>query len=579
MPACDARVPTQFSPWATKRRGGWYRANTVMAAKLDVSVVVVGAPEDVSAMKMVAERLGKEGLGGRMELIPGTEVERMGQIVDSYPGRTLFIALESVAFPKPLVRRLEGVFGARRGPDQRLFAVVLDPRVPLSVMPPIRAAVAEYALPGASAALSRTGSASISRREVVSPAAVARARSGPQARASAASEPSASPVRADLSATARFVDGSTSLEATGEFAPPPSTPRADLASTRRLGPSEPAPTSASASPGGTSLTASQQLIATRRLAMSEESNPWADETKPLTASTRLARTPPGIDLDSTVAEKTKSGGRTSSRRLAVDEAEKFVETQRRSWRVFVLGGVALTAIAAVAVAFVSTGGFGTMSNADEDAEAAARSKPRTSALDDAASEPSGPTPKVMKTQLQPAPLAEAPTPSPSPTPDAGAPPAGTAPENIRTAPPAPTPNGDAGTQAEDPSNTTSAATPNAAAGTTADSALDPEVLAAAIEAGDIRVLDLMLVAPVLAATNFDVAVSLCRTRDVRGITGFRLPTIKELQRLRKARMIRGSHTYWSGDPAKSGERAVLEDGVTRRVESTTQAKVVCVRNQ
>jgi hypothetical protein len=339
----------------------------------------------------------------------------------------------------------------------------------------------------------------------------------------------------------------------------------------------------------TSLTASQQLLSTRRLAMSEESNPWEDETKPLTASTRLARTPPGVELDSTVAERSKSGGRTSSRRLAIDEAEKFVETERRSWRVVVLGALGVVTLATVAIAFFMTDGFGILPRADTDAEGAARTRPRTSALDEPAGEPGArPGGKGMTTKLQPGPGAAAVPPGQAPGGATTEPPPSDAAGEVRPgaagtgdldlpvlaapppAPPAPSNDAHDGAAAGAASGPSSAPS---------DGVLDPRVVTAAIEAGELHVLDLMLVAPALAATKFDVAVSLCRTRDIRGIDGFRLPTIKELQRLRKARMIRPSHVYWSGDPSKSGERAVLEDGAVRRVEPSGLAKVVCVRSQ
>ena len=82
-----------------------------------------------------------------------------------------------------------------------------------------------------------------------------------------------------------------------------------------------------------------------------------------------------------------------------------------------------------------------------------------------------------------------------------------------------------------------------------DSASDDEVEEAliieAIENGEMRAVDLILIAKTSELTPWRDAANRCRSKSVNGVRGWRLPTLNELKTIRKARMVERNYRYWS----------------------------------
>lgn len=74
----------------------------------------------------------------------------------------------------------------------------------------------------------------------------------------------------------------------------------------------------------------------------------------------------------------------------------------------------------------------------------------------------------------------------------------------------------------------------------------------AIEAGELRILDLMYVAPAPRTEfNYEGAEAHCAGLSIGGLVGFRLPGPKELKNIRRSHMLeRGK--YWTNKPAGEG---------------------------
>lgn len=78
------------------------------------------------------------------------------------------------------------------------------------------------------------------------------------------------------------------------------------------------------------------------------------------------------------------------------------------------------------------------------------------------------------------------------------------------------------------------------------SAQDEEALIVeAIETGEMRAVDLILIAKTSELSPWRDAADRCRTKSVNGVRGWRLPTLDELKTIRKARMVERNYRYWS----------------------------------
>jgi len=83
-------------------------------------------------------------------------------------------------------------------------------------------------------------------------------------------------------------------------------------------------------------------------------------------------------------------------------------------------------------------------------------------------------------------------------------------------------------------------------------------------------------------TTWHEASSRCRTKQVAGVGGFRLPTRSDLRRLRGAKLLE-STSYWSRDKGEAGDEAFTIDGgsgneVVYLLEEPNGA-AICVRTR
>ena len=118
---------------------------------------------------------------------------------------------------------------------------------------------------------------------------------------------------------------------------------------------------------------------------------------------------------------------------------------------------------------------------------------------------------------------------------------------------------EAGAEAEVPGATTNAQTEAEAEAETETEQAEPStvteleevaIISEAIESGEMRAVDLIVVAepgPIIAWRD---ASTMCRSKSHRGVRGWRLPTLDELKTLREARMLERDR-YWSSTLAKN----------------------------
>ena len=92
-----------------------------------VAVTLVCADSDVPTLEPVVERL--RGNGYDVELVGGvdTQPRKVGEALDRCGARGVVIACTGRRLDGPAMRKIEGVFGARRGPDHALVRVELSP--------------------------------------------------------------------------------------------------------------------------------------------------------------------------------------------------------------------------------------------------------------------------------------------------------------------------------------------------------------------------------------------------------------------------------------------------------------------
>jgi len=200
--------------------------------------------------------------------------------------------------------------------------------------------------------------------------------------------------------------------------------------------------------------------------------------------------------------------------------------------------------------------------------------------------PAKPPKKTAAPPQAPKPEVESPKPAPSvaPTPavDTSAPPPAAAPKPEVAKPEAPTPEPLA---APAPAEPPTPPEPAAVASAVPPPPSDSEALRVdqAIRDGKVRALDSLLVARAgTKSVEWSQAKSACRRKRVAGLPGWRLPSRKELSRLRRARMLE-SGTFWSRDRGEHDDDAYAVDSgngasnLYLKVEPAAQ--VQCVRKR
>lgn len=110
------------------------------------------------------------------------------------------------------------------------------------------------------------------------------------------------------------------------------------------------------------------------------------------------------------------------------------------------------------------------------------------------------------------------------------------------------------------------------------------VIREAIAAGELRAIDLLLVANPEATANWRDASTACRAKSLHGVRGWRLPSLDELETIRDARML-DRDRYWSGTLAtKHGDgsdHVYVLDVAARKLDPVAKdaadVRYLCVR--
>jgi hypothetical protein len=134
------------------------------------SVTLCCAEDDEPNLASVVDHLQAEGFDPKV--LPGVDKDPyvLGVAVDGERGKHIFVVCRSPNLSGSDVLRLEGIFGARKGPAHRLVGGRLNPDNPLEMVKTIRAAVSGFSSPDAGPEPSAAASASADRgsmRDVV----------------------------------------------------------------------------------------------------------------------------------------------------------------------------------------------------------------------------------------------------------------------------------------------------------------------------------------------------------------------------------------------------------------------------
>ena len=109
---------------------------------LSAPVYLCCARGQQTELAAIVQALGQDGLMSQVIEV-GTEGRELGELVDATPGQALFVLCQAGPLDRAVARKLEGMFSARCGPGHRLLVTMVDGRRPLAVLPRIRTAVGE----------------------------------------------------------------------------------------------------------------------------------------------------------------------------------------------------------------------------------------------------------------------------------------------------------------------------------------------------------------------------------------------------------------------------------------------------
>lgn len=115
------------------------------AERFHIPLLLCCAEDNEVGLVKVVDALHREGMAP--EVVPGVELDPavLGEAVDRTDGPALFVLCQTDELEKAAIRRLTGLFSARRGPGQQLVTVSLNAAHPLAVLPTIRKAMKEVA--------------------------------------------------------------------------------------------------------------------------------------------------------------------------------------------------------------------------------------------------------------------------------------------------------------------------------------------------------------------------------------------------------------------------------------------------
>jgi hypothetical protein len=503
----------------------------------DPKIFLCCAEEDESGLAAVVAALREHELS--CQPVPGVELDAgaFGEVLDKHAGLGLYVLCRSDYLDRFQVRKLEGLFSARRGPGHRLLVVSLDPSELLAVVGPIMTTALELA--GESReATSEDEDDGRHLKDVLGPGYTGRLESEPEPRPPKPPSPFNAP--GTVPAWRRWAAEQAAARRRAREAAQPGREPPPLEARR--------PTSSPAH--------------ARPPVRRGEDGPW------VATDTAEHQSPPGAaDLAGPSADTAPSSPATeaSSSGLAAPASSSGLAAPASSSGLAAAAsssdlahGVATTAAMAAprlgaaspllwmgigGVLALVLGGIVVMKRPELLAPA-----------------PQGPEPTIQ----QPSP-AELPMPS-----EAAA---------------VPTSNATSTSTA-----TTSTSRANAPRIVEAPPVPDPSRtgpdedtrLAAAIAEGKLRALDLLVVLPPRAQyeVSWEAAANHCKTRRVAGVRGWRLATAHELKSIRRARMLREG-VYWSGTLADRELDTILVVDTSRRrmvaLSKVESATPVCVR--
>ena len=107
----------------------------------------------------------------------------------------------------------------------------------------------------------------------------------------------------------------------------------------------------------------------------------------------------------------------------------------------------------------------------------------------------------------------------------------------------------------------------------------------AIKNGEMRALDLLLVLEQSESMDWSDAKDHCKAQRIAGFQDWRMPSSKELWKLRNARILNSRSAYWSATADTSDEAqpdAILgvdKGKVATLKKSDDQPRVLCVRDR
>lgn len=505
-----------------------------MTGRADIPIVLCCAEDDEPQLAQVVDQLHREGMAP--ELVTGVEVDvsTFSASVDEARGPALFVVCQSGTLDRATARRLTGLFSARRGAGQRIVTVTFQGSRPLAILPAIRVAFQQAVL-AADEVIEEAEGGGSHLRDVVESLTDTPVAASPPPPASdlVAREP---PARADAERLAReLAEGLAEAEAIldrrsedrrNEGAPrgrtrtPPvimpevSEPVKPAARETQTAPAR-AGAGAGAPPSPTNLAAALDAVVPSHSGVMRA----AVETDPDTS--RLPRREGKLEPPRVVRSADEPGG--------------------NRW-LLAAAGLGVAVIVALALLQI----------VQPQAEPSARERSAPfSASDRAKNDGASPASAGVQPTVPNAralPVAETPT-----VVEAKAPPPASDPppmDPIDTPP----------TEAAVAADATKAASVPPAPPVTSKRDAETTLFDHAAREGKLDVVGRLWVAKISSeTTTWHEAASRCRTKQVAGVGGFRLPTRSDLRRLRNAKVLEAT-SYWSRDKGEAGDEAFTLDG-------------------
>jgi hypothetical protein len=553
------------------------------------------AEDNEVTLVRVVEALQKEGFNP--EVVAGVDGDGslLGSAVDNAEPRALFVICRSKALDRSHVRRLEGLFSARRGPQQRVLTVTLIDDKPLEIMPAIREAMKSLL---SAPPESMRPSTELNRdlmRDVVGPGKR-------EERVEADREELARKLHEEMVAAEALLTRRGSSAPAKVSTPPPSAD--DLFSDlpdepRPLSdgiPSAPLPAEGTVQLGGpvepedetmplpetSSSSTSKSAVpeVSEQPGESSEELPSPEDEPKLKKKAWKPAAEASAEDEELVAESLDEdtneqdvGSSTTGRHRAAAGSEG--EERPVSRGMIYAGVVGLAAAVVMAISFM--GAEPDTSDAEIEAavdRAKAKAHARKGAPDPgqnvasasagSASVPPTEAPTTPESnQPDTSPQADASKPSGTPATDAS--------------PPEPAPP-------KDPPKSHNDSPPPPPADDTPSSVDDPSKrIRAALAAGHLEDLGSKVVAMNKESQTWSQANRACRRQSVDGIGGFRLPNNRELQKMKGSGILDAGAYYWSRDKGESDDEAYALDtrtgdtNVYLKMESI--ARAACIRRK